>query len=111
MDTNIFTRISKTTEMLDFFKSDEDFNNYLYVITGFSYSFSVTSSRKWDNDEQYGVFYQVKPQQQDDGFFDWYCYKIPDKQFFRTKTEAVLRFIMQWLQWHRTRGMSFLKEA
>lgn len=95
--------------MLDFFKCDEDFNNYLYVITGFSYLFTVSSSRKRDNEEEYGVFYQVKPKDRDDGFFEWYCYKIPQGQFFRTKTEAVLKFTMQWWEWHCSKGLSFFK--
>jgi hypothetical protein len=96
-------------EMLDFFKCDEDFNNYLYVITGFSYMFRVSSSRETDNGEEYGVFYQVQPESKDDGFFDWYYFKMPDRQYFRTKTEAVLRFTIQWLQWHRSKGLSFFK--
>ncbi|HRI20943.1 MAG TPA: hypothetical protein PLA68_08305 [Panacibacter sp.] len=55
---------------VDFFKDDDDFTNYLSDITGYDYSFAVSSNRTWGNKEEKGSFFQLMPDSIDDGFFD-----------------------------------------
>ncbi|CAN5721498.1 hypothetical protein BH10BAC2_BH10BAC2_17890 [soil metagenome] len=83
----------------DFFKNEDDFTNYLFDITGLDYSFAVSSDRMWGNKKEKGTFYQLMPDSIDNGFFDWYCDRCPYHQFFKLKTEAVLRFMKYWWEW------------
>lgn len=87
---------------LDFFNTDDDFSNYLLEITGHHYSFAVGSIRTWGNIKEHdGKFYQLMPDEFDDGFFDWYCEERPNNQFFKNKLECVLRFVKHWINWKK----------
>ena len=78
----------------------------LHRITGHRYSFAIASNRCWDNadnaeaDNAIG-FFQLMPDDGDDGFFDTYCDERPWHQFFRSKEDCVLNFLYYWSKWKR----------
>ena len=83
----------------DFFKTDDDYSNYLFAITNYEYEFAESSVRVWNLRQENGHFFQIMPVRIDDGFFNWYVQKCPHQQFFKYKAEAVLRFLKYWLEW------------
>ena len=100
---------------------------YLAYITGYKYCVAVGTGRIWGDEnakrhaqtleqEHYntngededsvaltesGSFYQIMPETDDDGFFDWYCDNRPNNQFFKTTEMAVLHFVFWWNVWQK----------
>lgn len=89
-------------ERLDFFTCDEDYKIYLKEVTGYPYAFKISAARTFEESFEQGVFYRLQPEQKDDGFYEWYRFKMPNRQYFRTKTEAVLLFTRMWFEWNKT---------
>jgi len=79
----------------------------LHAVTGHLYTFAVSSDMRWGKDgrvESMGEdfpngFYQLMPHKMDDGFFDWYCYRRDEQQFFASPQTATLHFIYYWTIW------------
>lgn len=86
-------------QQTDYFKSDEDLLDYVLGVTGYEYVFATSSVRRWYNQMEDGIFYQLMPLNDDDGFFDWYVEKSPNQQFFKNKFESVMRIVKFWIQW------------
>jgi len=88
------------------FENETDVREYLHFFTNNYYSFALAMNRVWsdpDKVEQLNNkrFYQLMPDNPDDGFFDWYCYVRPNNQFFRTKEMCILYFVKYWTEWMR----------
>ena len=89
------------------FENPVDVIEYLHFITNKLYSFAVGSHRIWGNPDQVfeasidEPFYQLMPDAEDDGFFDWYCEVRPHYQFFKTKEMCILYFVKYWTEWKR----------
>ena len=87
--------------------SEENITMILYNLTGYVYTFAVSTSMRWGkygNVEEMGDifpdgFVQLMPRAQDDGFFDWYCYHREDQQFFVSRETCALHFIHYWMRW------------
>lgn len=111
-------RINRVEEFSDL---QDDVRNFLKEVTGFDYSFAVTSSRVWGRrvkkfgknedeileyeaiaaeDVQEGTFYQLMPDGLDNGFFNWYCYEREDYQLFKSKEMCVAYFLKFWMIWN-----------
>ena len=79
----------------------------LFNLTGQKYTFQNSQSMRWGKDgkikqtsEEYpGGFFQLVPQDSDDGFFDWYRLNRADYQFFKSRSKAVLHLIFYWTKW------------
>lgn len=90
--------------------SDKELIAILFNLTGQVYTFATASDMRWgangevlDNGKpgyEKG-FYQLMPASLDDGFFDWYCLKREEYQFFKTREGCTLHFINYWFQWKR----------
>ena len=98
----------KFEQILNFEKEGERFENenqvvpYLRIVTSCRYCLSVSLHRQWgnkDSPKEEGRFFQIVPDQVDDGFFDWYCDNHPFHQFFRTAEMALLHFVFYWHVW------------
>jgi|AntAceMinimDraft_14_1070370.scaffolds.fasta_scaffold01232_11 hypothetical protein len=88
------------------FEKPEDVSKYLHFITNNYYSFAAGAVRKWGNVEKVErsdelPFYQLMPDNLDDGFFNWYCVERPYNQFFKTKEMCIIYFVKYWLEWNR----------
>lgn len=82
------------------FSNDFEHEYYLYQLTGYRYEYAVSSFRQWNDDEvEEGVFYQIMDNEEDEGFFDWYCSKRPNNQFFLFKETCLLHFVYYWNMW------------
>ncbi len=60
---------------------------YLRYVTGYRYRLERSNHRRWGNAEsplEEGDFYQILPDQVDNGFYDWYCNNRPNHQWYRT---------------------------
>lgn len=87
--------------------AEKQISAILYNVTGQLYTFAVASMMRWGaggkishiNDRNPNGFYQIMPHKTDDEFFNWYCWKREDYQFFQTKEAAALHFIYYWTQW------------
>lgn len=83
--------------------NDREITVILYNLTGCFYSFAAATDMKWgENGEEKTSnleFYQLMPDSEDGGFFDWYCDVRTYHQFFDRKEDAVLHFINYWFQW------------
>src|SRR5256886_7042874 len=99
---------NKFDQILDFEKSFEKFENenqvvpYLRIVTSYRYCLVMSSHRKWGSEDslpEEGQFYQIVPDQVDNGFFDWYCDNRPFHQLFRTVEMALLHFVFYWHVW------------
>ncbi|GAB4024075.1 hypothetical protein [Spirosoma koreense] len=85
--------------------TDRQVEIYLAGLTGYSYTIAQSSQRKWGDanskiDE--GNFYQITPDVEDDGFFDWYCEVRPYNQFFKTVENALIHFAFYRNLWEKT---------
>ncbi|SFD91998.1 hypothetical protein [Spirosoma endophyticum] len=77
---------------------------YLFTITGYLYDVAQAAARKWGDEAslvEHGIFYQITPNTDDDGFFTWYCEVRPYHQFFKTVDSAVLHFVFYWTLWDK----------
>ncbi|WP_461054173.1 hypothetical protein [Spirosoma arcticum] len=75
---------------------------YLGLITGHKYVIATGSGRKWGSEDsrvEHGTFYQIMPDSDDDGFFDWYCEHRMHNQFFKSIDTAVLHFVFYHHIW------------
>jgi hypothetical protein len=110
--------VNKIEEFSDL---QDDVRQFVGEVTKHQYSFAVASSRIWgqrikrfgknedeilqyeeidsEKDVQHGTFYQLMPDGIDDGFFDWYCEKRQDYQFFISKEMCVAYFLKFWILW------------
>jgi hypothetical protein len=81
-------------------RQDAQLTPYLYLITGYRYSMAICLGRSWgETEEDDGEFYQIMPDEEDGGFFDWYCQHRTDYQFFKTLNAAVVHFVFFWHLW------------
>jgi len=86
------------------FEDEQQVTPYLRLITGFRYRLAITTHRRWadrENPLEEGRFYQITPDQMDNGFFDWYCNNRPCHQHFKTVEMAVLYFVFYWHIWQK----------
>ena len=95
-------------QVIDAFMSFETFTTprevlrYLHLITTNKYGVAASSQRKWGSEEsevESGTFYQIMPDDEDGGFFDWYCDTRPYNQFFTSIDAAVIHFVLYWHIW------------
>lgn len=98
------------------FENDRDLREYLFFFTGHLYSFAESSLRIWGKggevegskyDPAKSTFYQLMPDEIDDGFFNYYVSIRPDNQFFKTKEMCVIHFVRFWTDWSRKGKPSF----
>jgi len=74
----------------------------LYSETGIKYMFLKSKKRKWGTKHQQiqsGAFYQVIPEEKDDGFFKWYLTSYAYKQRYKTISAAVSSFLFHRQEW------------
>lgn len=79
----------------------------LYNLTGHHYTFTNSPSMRWGKkgklkeatDVDPDGFYQIVPEDNDEGFFDWYRVNREEYQFFKSRSKAVLHFIFYWMKW------------
>ena len=79
----------------------------LFNLTGRNYMFSNAKTMQWGKkgkvkevtDENPDGFFQIIPQDNDEGFFKWYSINREDYQFFKSRSKAVLHFIFYWMKW------------
>ena len=77
-------------------------------LTGYRYTFVSAANLRWGKDgkvknaEEGKSFTQIMPETSDDGFFDWYCNRRGDYQFFNSEYRATLQFIYYWTEWRKT---------
>src|SRR4051812_6576543 len=89
------------------FEDENQVTPYLRLITGYRYCLANASHRRWgkpESDMEEGHFYQIVPDQVDNGFFNWYCDNRPCHQRFRTVEMAVLYFVFYWHIWKQEKG-------
>lgn len=87
----------------------DDITRMLFHLTGTVYTFAVASDARWGEGgeiknmigKNHEGFFQLMPHTLDDGFFDWYCEKREEYQFFETKENAALHFIYYWMKWDK----------
>lgn len=77
----------------------------IFLLTSERYTFAITSDRMFgDKDspvEHCGEepFYQLMPHDGETPFFNWYCEQEEYKQFFKTKTDCTLNFLLNYEKW------------
>jgi hypothetical protein len=107
MDPTIQTKfeqilaLSSDTEKLE---DAQQVTPYLRYLTGCRYRLEQTNYRRWADQEsplEEGVFYQILPDQVDNGFYNWYCNNRPYHQLYRTPEMALLQFIFYWHVWQK----------
>ena len=73
--------------------------DYILKETKYLYCFSTSINRSWNSEinierkNDGSVFYQIKPDGLDGGFFNWYALERQHNQFFETKEEAFIEFM------------------
>jgi len=88
--------------------STKEYVLLLANLTGYQYTFASAANLRWGKDgkvktaEEGKSFTQIMPETSDDGFFDWYCDRREDYQFFKSKSRATLQFIYYWTEWKNT---------
>jgi hypothetical protein len=92
--------------------SDDELLILLENLIGYKYTFSNASHMRWGvkgkiheaNDNNPEGFYQIMPENEDGGFFNWYCEERLDYQFFKSTNRAVLHFIFYWTLWRKMKS-------
>jgi hypothetical protein len=102
-----FEQILRLEHNPEKFEDEQQVTPYLRLITGFRYRLAVMTHRRWgqvDAPMEDGRFYQIMPDQVDNGFFDWYCVNRPFHQHFCTVEMAVLYFVFYWHIWQKEKA-------
>ena len=84
------------------FEDEQHVTPYLRYITGCRYRLEKTGHRRWGTEEsplEEGVFFQILPDQVDNGFYNWYCDSRPYHQLYTTPEMALLQFMFYWHVW------------
>jgi hypothetical protein len=89
--------------------TEGDLERILQDITGYIYVFATASCMRWtergeikytDTEHPEG-FFQLMPDTNDEGFFNWYCSVRPEHQFHPTRQGATLHFLYYHHQWKK----------
>ncbi len=89
--------------MINEFNNKQALQKYMKSITGYSYSFATSSitSPEEIHKTSNKLYYQLMPDGEDNGFFEWYCEKRITHQFFETREDCVIQFLKYWELWSK----------
>jgi hypothetical protein len=101
-----FNQILKLELSQEKFEDENQVIPYLRLLTDYRYNINMSLHRKWgieDSPMEEGKFYQIVPDNVDNGFFDWYYENRRCYQFFKTIEMALLHFVFYFHVWKKDR--------
>ncbi len=101
-----FNNILKLEPGQERFEDENQVIPYLRLLTDYRYNINMSLHRRWGSTDsllEEGKFYQIVPDNVDDGFYDWYYENRRCYQFFKTVEMALLYFVFYRRVWLKGR--------